>query len=434
MVYGSLLPEKHIGLSSSGNSPSNQIYPKVTTKYAHSNYRRPKMLKEMCKKSLVFATCLSLLSQAPTVYAQEEAPPTDRLVISARLKEPTTLRPETDYNALSVNELMDVDVYVDGAIDPTATYYVIGKEEFENLSDKSEEMVRDRAGFTTKELDGTCSLEDVVLVTYHTFKTEKPISEEAPEGEESGNEQTEVVEDKQMATEDYSFVVSLTANEITDHFKTGTWYQTHEKGVSWLYTLNDEGLIDHLYTESTNLDEYIIDGTFFIPEAINDIPVLSIGSGSDKPFIPQEVYFNTLVIPPTIQVIGENAFYKNKNDFELVTSSLISRIEKKAFFSSNITALKTTGGYIKIEDMAFANCPYLSVVMVLGNFDIGNKSFDGGRFNSSLTDVILLGCGSAGNKAFSNNELLESVLYGNQAGVEISEDTFENCPLDTDNE
>ena len=392
------------------------------------------MLNKMCKKSLAIAAALSLVTAVHPMQAfaaEDSARRANYLSVSTRLKEPTTLRPETEYGALEVNELLDTNIIVNGEKDPSATYYVLEKSVFDSLEDKSEESVRNSAGFTTGELDGNSDIKDVVLVTYHTFCTEKPIEVDTPEGESDGRDTvpTEKIEDTMMATKEYSFVVTRSANEIADYFKAGIWYKSHENNVTWLYALNEDGLIDHLYTESTNLSRYIVDGVFYIPETIEDIPVLKIGSGSEKPFIPQDVYFNSVVIPSTVQVIGDYAFYQNKNAFELTAPATLTKIGKKAFYSSNVTALRANAPYIEIEDMAFANCHNLESVALFGDYDIGYKSFDGGQYGSALTSVFLSGRGKLGNLAFSNNNMLRQVI-GQDGATETKEDTFKGCPFD----
>lgn len=395
------------------------------------------MLKA-CKKSLLFATVLSLATTAfpiSSFAAEQYNVSVSSVFMSAKLKEPTTLSPSKEYTALEVNDLLDVDVLIGGEKDSEATYYVLDKAVYDGLEDKSEEVVRDLTGFKTEELDGNFDIKDVVLVTYHTFSKDVPIKTNAPEGESDGRdkEPTERKEKKVMAAKDYSFVVTSSANEVAEYFKSDTWYESHENNVTWLYTLNEDGLINHLYTESTNLSKYIYDGVFYIPETVDGIPVLAIGSGIGKTFIPDDVHFTGVVIPSTVQVIDDKAFYQNKNVFSLVVPFTVSKIGNKAFFSSNVTALTANGGHVEVGDSAFANCRYLESVKLFGDYDIGNKSFDGGRHGSALESVILLGHGKLGNNAFSNNKLLANITFGEgMEAVVTEEDSFRGCPFDKD--
>ena len=359
--------------------------------------------------SIIIALAGMQIFPSGVAYAQTKE---HELSMDVSLKEAVTLSPGTQYSKTSLNDILDVDVNVDGKKDAIASvsYYCLPTEKFLALSDKSENAVKQQDGFTTSEdlIDG-CAVESVTFVVYHTFEGADI---------ESGQE-------TKMATDEVMFVVTQSALDVVETYKTGKWYETSENGVNWKFTINDDGKIDKLYTESTCLDDYIVSGTLMVPASINGIPVVGIGSGTTTPFIPQSVdSYTEIDFPITLQVIGDYAFYKNSVYADVNFSRTLLEIGKKAFYSSKLKSV-TIAGDTTVNELAFGNSRYLENVNLCGNINVKKRAFDGGMFGSSLASLVMTDKVSLEEMAFCNNQALTDLTV--TKGTVMDETSFYNC-------
>ncbi|MCR5669896.1 MAG: leucine-rich repeat domain-containing protein [Butyrivibrio sp.] len=387
-----------------------------------------KMCKGLCKgivRGVVLT--MALLLSGGNVYASD----TENVSINVRMKEPTVLSLGTEYNASSLLDMVDVEVTVNGEKDPRASYYVMPQTQFEEMDEVTEEKVRENSVFTTTdELDGDYEILDLTFITFHTFEREVEAEDEASKEESSEDEaEPEVIRETKMATKTIPFLITKTAEDVVEYFKEDTWYECHEGDVTWKYTLTPTGLINRLYTENSNLQAYIIDGTFYVPTKVDDLPVVGIGDGN-RTFIPAKAEFDSIVFPATLQVIQDKAFYGNKNYFEAQLPLALTKVGEKAFFSSNITALTVNSSFAELGDMAFANCRYLDYANICGQSVIGRRCFDGGLAGSNLDVVYLYEEAQIGELAFSNNRLLKN-LYVTE-GTSFSDNCFKGSENITD--
>lgn len=178
--------------------------------------------KKVCRRSfLTMIAAVFITAGFPVPNLTAFAAEKNEVTINATVKNAATLSPKTEYNTVSITDIYDVEILINGKRDTDSAFYVLTKEAFDSLSDKSEEIVRNQSGFTTKDLTGPSLVEDVVFVTYHTFKNEVPVKTkpEAPAREEDKVKETEVVEETVMATCTLPVLVTRSANDIAEYVK-----------------------------------------------------------------------------------------------------------------------------------------------------------------------------------------------------------------------
>lgn len=363
-------------------------------------------LKRTFLLTIIVATGVSMIPSL-SANAQEKD---NELSITVSLNAAQTLTPGTEYTKAMVNEIVTSDVCVNGVRDTisSVSYYCLPSETFATLTDKSEAVVKQYDGFTTTDelIDGYAVL-PVTFVVYHTFENDDQSSETV------------------MATDEIIFVITQSALDVVETYKTGNWYETSENGVNWKFTINDDGKIDKLYTESTCLDGYIVDGVFMVPATVNNIPVIGIGSGSDTPFVPQSVLsYTEIEFPLTLQEIGDYAFYKNSVCTEITFGRTLLKIGKKAFYSSNLGSVTITGD-TTVDELAFANSRCLEKVNMFGHVTVLKRAFDGGTYGSLLQSVVMTESVSLGEMAFCNNQSITELTVTKGTVMDIT--SFQNC-------
>ena len=358
---------------------------------------------------------------------------------------PKNLKPETEYTKMSLKDIVNVRVSLNGKPDALAStdYYVMPTERYNELEDKSEETIKKNAGLITEAMgEEDYYMLPVTFVTYHDFEVEKEVETEekqagksaamkdqklTDETDKSNNKETVTEKVTKMATTEVVFCVSKSADEIVDMYKSDKWYESSENGVTWKYTINEDGLIDRLYTESADLSGCIISDIFIVPSTISGIPVVGIGSGTKTPFIPsQAAGYTGFEFPDTLRIIGDYSFYKNDAVFDAEFPASILEIGEKAFYSSNVTGVNVSGRCL-IKDLAFANCRNLTDVTLNGPVIVGKRAFDGGMNGSSLVNLNIRGGAELKEYSFCNNNLIKELELTNNAILDAT--SFDGCDL-----
>lgn len=131
----------------------------------------------------------------------------------------------------------------------------------------------------------------------------------------------------------------------------------------------------------------------------------------------------TVLIPPSVKTIGDNAFYHSiVNDISLPIS--LENIGERAFFGSAITSIQIPMNVTTLQDETFAFSDIQSVSLPEGLIAIGNESF---QF-CKLQDLVLPNTiESIGERAFSINSLTKLVLPPSLKS--IGEAAFEGNPI-----
>ena len=162
---------------------------------------------------------------------------------------------------------------------------------------------------------------------------------------------------------------------------------THTEG-NWI-VIENEKIYPCIYCGITIKSEQI-----YISEGLNisngmligigsctdtDIVIPSSCNNSPTYFISEQAFeyskISSIIMPDTITVIGENAFYQC-SDLKLVSMSKnISQIDKKAFFKcSSLKSISLPDSLINIGEFAFAYCSELETVYIgnsISKLDIG---------------------------------------------------------------
>ena len=164
-----------------------------------------------------------------------------------------------------------------------------------------------------------------------------------------------------------------------------TFHSTEVDGILWHYLYDNEGNINYLYTDNTDLSNIIsADGTLLVPGQIDGVKVVGIGGagstegGKDSDglnktlhsFIPASVSgFTSIYLPASIRTINDYAFANNTAPAEITIPKTITYIGAGAFQGSKITAVKfsDTSGGLDLGIKAFAECPNLKQLVIRGN-------------------------------------------------------------------
>jgi hypothetical protein len=152
------------------------------------------------------------------------------------------------------------------------------------------------------------------------------------------------------------------------------------------------------YSKNKNCPSSIV-----IPDKINNIPVIGIGSSAfrDHDLI-------NVTIPGSIKNIGNNAFENNRLENVTINNG-VTNIGSHAFADNRITSVNIPSSVINIGDRAFSNNRIESVNISNGLKNIEDNAFSGNRIKSvKLPNSVT----SIGQSAFADNQIT-SVYIGN---------------------
>lgn len=132
----------------------------------------------------------------------------------------------------------------------------------------------------------------------------------------------------------------------------------------------------------------------------------------------------SITIPSTVKIIGNEAFKDCKNLVEINLVDGIEIIEDRAFLGSGLKKITLPSTLKNIGDLAFAECVELSeIVFSEGLEEIGMKAF----YNTSLINLKLPdNLVDIGKNAFAYIQELKSVKWSENLSI-ISESLFESC-------
>ena len=140
------------------------------------------------------------------------------------------------------------------------------------------------------------------------------------------------------------------------------------------------------------------------------------------------------VIPESVEIIGENAFYGISTLGSIAIPANVTSIEKKAFSGcSSLTTVTFAGSQLgTISVSAFSSCSALSSITIPASVTSIEKSAFSGC--SSLTEVIFAEVsqlGTIGEQAFNNCKALSSITIPASV-TSIGNRAFEKCTGLTD--
>ena len=201
-------------------------------------------------------------------------------------------------------------------------------------------------------------------------------------------------------------------------------------GVTWKGTINGDGNVEGVWTDSANISGCIKDGVLIIPSLIENASVVSIGKGdtSMTPVVASEATgsYNTVSIPYTASAINAYAFYGNRKITNLLIEPNIVSIGNNAF--EGASALKTltvaerrTGhdtARLEIKQEAFKRSA-LRQLYLTGCEDVYTEAFSG----TGLTGVYIPAGTRLDSKAFYGCNDLKAV----RTGASLAGNVFEGC-------
>ena len=141
------------------------------------------------------------------------------------------------------------------------------------------------------------------------------------------------------------------------------------------------------------------------------------------------------VIPGTVAIIGENAFYSRTGFSSILLPSSIASIEDRAFFNcTNLTSINIPSSITSIAGNAFKGCSGLETIVVNNS----NKKYDSRNNCNAIietsTNKLICGCKNTTipssvviiGSAFYNCTGLTSITIPNSVII-IEEDAFYGC-------
>lgn len=171
---------------------------------------------------------------------------------------------------------------------------------------------------------------------------------------------------------------------------------------------------DHLY-----IGNHLVKGTRFNSKA-------TIKSGT-KTIADQAFYegsMESIVIPDSVEIIGDEAFYKCSYLKSVTLGKNLKKIGDNAFYYCQKLESVTTGDNITyIGDYAFYYCSLSEFIIPEGVTYIGVKAF----YDNDFTDInIPYGVIEIGDGAFYSIYYLESVTISDSV-TKIGDDAFDGC-------
>ncbi|MBR1630141.1 MAG: leucine-rich repeat domain-containing protein, partial [Lachnospiraceae bacterium] len=318
--------------------------------------------------------------------------------LSATAKEGAFLNEDSTYTKAQIAEMLEVAQNSVGELQADQ-YYILSKEEFDAMEDKSDEAIRNAVHLDSIST-GNGSVEDGVQ--------EIVVIQFLAEG--------------LVASTEVSLPVVASEGADYEGVAAGEWYEAEKNGVTWRYKLNSNGKIAAMYTTEDVSAIVNEAGTLVIPSKLDDLAVIGIGGGNEKmPVIPRdsEVEFGEISLPTGLTAINDYAFFGvDQAAFSVRIPEKVKRIGSKAFAKSGIVRLQVQGMNGQIAFRAFAQTKSLTGASLTAGetgISIGKEAFDG----SVLDTLTLKGTFAIGENAFRNNtELSEvSVPFGGTAAA-----------------
>jgi len=136
-------------------------------------------------------------------------------------------------------------------------------------------------------------------------------------------------------------------------------------------------------------------GAILIPPTIEDLPVLEIGKDAFRGRVnnnwQRASYITSIVIPNSVKIIRQDAFYYAANITSLVIPDSVETIEEGDFGTfgnmSNLTRVTLPDGLKVIPSYAFPSCAKLTAINLPASLEsIGQSAFIS---CSALTDLVI---------------------------------------------
>lgn len=165
-------------------------------------------------------------------------------------------------------------------------------------------------------------------------------------------------------------------------------------------------------------------------EINGESPYMSVSQGvlynKDKTELisfPPRKSVNSFSIPASVKIVAQMAFANTNNLYEVDLGS-ITRMGRKAFYSSGLTKIELPSTLKLIGDAAFCSCYRLQSVFFTGSIDVPENFARGCK---QLTRVTMLGSdNNVGTAAFKDCEKLESFPFGVSCSLE-GDSIFSGC-------
>lgn len=207
---------------------------------------------------------------------------------------------------------------------------------------------------------------------------------------------------------------------------------------------------DFTYTEGTDgitITKYKgNDSIVDIVEVFSGETVIAIGTGAFK----SNDYISKVILPDTVETIGESAFaycdalleisvsggesslatigsgaFRDCTGLSVFPFEGVKSIGENAFRNTLLTEVVLPEGFAVLGESAFRECPALSKITLPSTLNsIGAYAFYDCKVLSKVT--IPKGCGSIGNRAFYSCDSLNVVEFQSDTVI-ISNDAFKDC-------